>query len=147
MKKLLSVLAIAILLPVIACAEIDLSAMSYDELVELSKQVGLAIMNHESFDSVSVPIGLWEVGVDIPEGTWVLTSSNGNYVSVTYGTTVGENGNSMDISSRGNTDQTLTDDTAWRVTAKKGCFFEIEYGSVTFTSDTGNSSLGFKKRN
>jgi hypothetical protein len=104
-------------------------------------------MQHEQFDSVSVPIGVWEVGVDIPEGTWILTSTNGSFVSITYGSTLEENGNSMNEFDRGNTGQNIDDDQSWKVVARKGNYFEIKYDNVTFTSDTGSIGLGFKKRN
>jgi hypothetical protein len=46
----------------------------------------------------------------------------------------------------GNVGQDLEDDQAWRVNAKAGNYFQIKYNNVTFTSDTGTTNLGFKKK-
>ena len=150
MKKLIVPLILSLILSlsisVSASAQVDLSSMSYDDLVALSKDVGRVIMQHDDFDSVSVPRGIWEVGSDIPAGTWILTSSDGGYVNITYGTTLEPGGNSMNQFERGNTSQDLEDSESWRVVAKDGCYFEIRYGDVTFTSDTGSTGLGFKKK-
>lgn len=147
MKRIIVSLLLLLLIPVISVAQVELTGLSYDELVDLSRQVGSAIMSHELFDSVSVPSGLWEVGVDIPQGTWILTPANGDYVSVVYGKSIDSSENAMDMFDDGNTYESMSDDDSWRIIAKDGCYFYISGGSVIFTSDTGSSGLGFKKRN
>lgn len=146
MKKMVIALICFMLSPLVSVADTDFSSMSYDDLVSLSKQVGIAIMEHDDFDSVSVPMGLWEVGVDIPAGVWILSSTDGSYVSVTYGNTLDSSGNDMNQFDKGNTAANFEDAETWRINAKEGCYFHIEYNSVTFTSDTGTTSLGFKKK-
>lgn len=146
MKRIVAVLSVVLcMVPAFACADIDLSGMSYDELVELSKDVGLAIMSHEDFDSVVVPMGLWEVGVDIPEGTWIITSEK-DYTSVIYGSKLDESGNDMNGFSKGNTFADIDKGETWRVAVENGNYICVKYNQVTFTSDTGSSSLGFKKK-
>lgn len=146
MKRIaVSIVFILLMIPVFSLADVDLSGMSYNELVSLSKQVGMAIMQSDEFDSVTVPMGLWEVGVDIPEGTWIITPEDGLSI-VVYGSNIDESGNDMNQFSRGNTSADLSSGDSWKVIAKSGNYFCIRYGNVVFTSDTGSSSLGFKKK-
>lgn len=143
MKKIAVVVALAFsMLPSFVLADVDLSGMSYDELINLSKEVGLAIMSNDDFDSVEVPMGLWEVGVDIPEGTWIITSQK-DFTSVIYGSTLDESGNDMNMFSKGNTYADIDKGETWRIKATNGNYICVKYNSVKFTSDTG-SSLGFK---
>lgn len=77
MKKTVRVLSLlfALILSTFtfATAEtIDLSGMSYDELVALKDQINLAIWNSQEWQEVTVPQGVWQVGVDIPAGTWTV---------------------------------------------------------------------------
>lgn len=146
MKKMICALMIALLLPSVCMAEIDLTGMSYDELIELSKQIGLAIMSHDGFDSVVVPRGLWKVGEDIPEGMWVLSSADGGIVNIVYGTVVDSSENSMNQFESENVGQSLKDDETWTVKAVDGNYFCITYGDVRFSSNTGSTGLGFKKK-
>lgn len=70
MKRMIP-LILAILLAITpALAEIDLSSMTLDELIELHEQVQLALF--EQAKSVTVPQGTWLVGKDIPAGTYLL---------------------------------------------------------------------------
>lgn len=146
MKKLIPVILALLLIPASCFADIDLSGMSYDDLVALSKQVGIAMMEHEDFESVVVPANIWAVGEDIPEGTWVLTSANGDYVSVQYGKTLDSSLNSLAIFGDGNISRSLEGEESWRIIAKKGFYFEFTSGEITFTKDKGSSGLGFKKK-
>lgn len=146
MKKLFIAFLIALMLPIVAAAEVDLSGMSYDELVDLSNKVGKAIMEHENFDSVTVPMGIWEIGVHIPEGTWMLSSKNTTFSSIIYGPSLSENGSSMSIFDDGNTETLVQFGDSFRFVAKKGNFISIKYGPMIFTSESGTSDLGFKKK-
>lgn len=72
-KKFLSViLTLCLLLPVIALAEIDLSAMSVDELIALNKAVVMELMSRKDFKEVPVPAGTYKVGEDIPAGSYTV---------------------------------------------------------------------------
>lgn len=148
MNKSISVFIVCLMLliPAFAFAEVDLSGMSYDDLVSLSKQVGMAIMQSDEFDSVTVPKGIWEVGVDIPEGTWIITPAN-QMCMIVYGKTIDESGNDMSQYDSGNSGADLynTND-SWRFTAKSGNYVCVKIGPAVFTSDTGSTGLGFKKK-
>lgn len=72
MKKLITILLIlSIIIPTLAFADIpDISGLSYDELIQLKNQINLAIWNSQKWQEVTVPVGVWQIGVDIPEGHW-----------------------------------------------------------------------------
>lgn len=147
MKKIsISIVFLLLLIPAFAFAEVDLSGMSYDDLVSLSKQVGMAIMQSDEFDSVTVPMGIWEVGVDIPEGTWIITPAK-SMCMIVYGKSIDESGNDMNQFESGNSGVDLyNSNDSWRFTATAGNYVCVKIGPVVFTSDTGSTGLGFKKK-
>ena len=62
-------------IPLSAHAEekkIDLSGLTYNELVELKDQINLAIWECDEWQEVEVPQGIWKVGEDIPAGHWTI---------------------------------------------------------------------------
>lgn len=76
MKKIL-ILVIALLLTCsVACAEFDLSSMSYDDLVALSQSVTAEIMGRPEWKEVKVSSGVYEIGKDIPEGSYSIECDN-----------------------------------------------------------------------
>lgn len=71
MRKLLCVLCAAMLLCSVALAEnIDLSGLSFQELVTLRDRCLGEMSTRYEWQEVTVPPGVWEVGVDIPAGHW-----------------------------------------------------------------------------
>lgn len=74
MKKFLAViLAMAMLAPAACFGEkIDLSAYSFAELAALRDRIQMEMMARDEWQEVTVPGGVWEVGVDIPAGTWLV---------------------------------------------------------------------------
>lgn len=85
MRKLLAVVLLVLLAVAPVCvAEIDLSGMSFDELIELQTQVNLALWETEEWQEVTVPLGKYIVGKDIPEGEWMVSSQEGHsaYINV-----------------------------------------------------------------
>lgn len=80
MKKILSViLTFALLIPA-ACfgEEIDLSGYSFAELAALRDRIQMEMMTRDEWQEVTVPAGLWEVGVDIPAGAWLVRCADEN---------------------------------------------------------------------
>lgn len=71
-RVLLSVLAICMLFG-FACAEVDLSGMSVDELVELSNAVTDELYSREGSLQLLFD-GDYVVGKDIPEGDYIITN-------------------------------------------------------------------------
>ncbi len=95
MKRILG-LAVATILALIMTAttfaDIDLSGMTYDELVALKDQINLAIWNSEEWQEVEVPQGVWEVGADIPAGKWEIRPLQGATTAIYTGTRLSETG-------------------------------------------------------
>lgn len=81
-KKILSVILTLCLLPVIALAEVDLSAMSVDELIALNKAVVMELMSRKDFKEVAVPAGTYKVGEDIPAGTYTVKAEGDQYIAL-----------------------------------------------------------------
>ena len=93
MKRLLCVLFALTLLPVYALADLpDLSGLSFDELVQLREQINLAIWNSSEWQQVTVPAGVYVIGVDIPAGHWTLKPPAGDSVVIEYFKTADETG-------------------------------------------------------
>ena len=53
-------------------ANIDLSGMSFDELVELQSEVNKALWASDGWKKVEVPVGTYEVGSEIPAGKYTV---------------------------------------------------------------------------
>lgn len=70
---LVVVLIVALLLGTVAMGEIDLSGMSYDELVELRGRIDKAIVDNGEYKEVNLPQGTYTFGEDIPAGKWTFT--------------------------------------------------------------------------
>ena len=78
MKKILSAFVVFILILSISASvfAIDLSGMSYNELMDLRTQVNNALMNSGNLKEVKVPQGVYEIGKDIPAGKWYIKDEN-----------------------------------------------------------------------
>ena len=73
MKRLFAFfLLLAILTSSAAADPIDLSGMSFDELVQLRDRLNIAIWNSQEWQEVTVPAGVWIIGQDIPAGHWSI---------------------------------------------------------------------------
>lgn len=115
-----------------AFADVDLSAYTHEELIALRDLINQELLKRGIEKEVEVPVGIYIVGEDIPEGTYsIYTSSsdwfssfhvydnNGDYIiieSIQYGKHIG------------------------KVVLKNGYTVEIEYQSVIFAPYQG---LGF----
>ena len=80
------------LLDIIAAAQYLLkvdSASEFDSLVAIRDHINLAIWNSHQWQEVSVPPGVWEIGVDIPSGHWSVRPAAGcgpDYIIYASGT-------------------------------------------------------------
>ena len=76
MKKIITiVLVICIFLSCASAETVDLSAMSYDQLLALRSQINTEIISRPEWREVTVPAGTWTVGTDIPSGFYCVKST------------------------------------------------------------------------
>jgi len=93
MKRFFCLFACVVFLPFAALADLpDLSGLSFDELVQLKDQINLAIWNSEDWQEVTIPVGMYKIGEDIPAGRWTITPYPDSYCSLWYGDVVNESG-------------------------------------------------------
>ena len=163
MKRILAFLVALLLIvpsafadPLVTTAgSIDLSGLSYNELVALKDRINLAIWESDEWQEVTVPQGVWEVGVDIPEGHWTIkTEASSCYITITDA--LDASGKDDDIwngdlyyaesikSSKNMFFDAENDRTEIDVELLKGMYVIIDYGSAIFTPYAGKPSLGFK---
>ena len=134
----------------VSIQDIDISTLSYQELVELQTKIQYAIWNSQEWQEVTVPAGLYQVGVEIPAGNWTITALPKGYGLVTIGTKLRENG--LSIASTGSQSNFLygkenwvyneSKMTSWSVTLTDGLYIELEEAEV-FTPYEG-PSFSFK---
>ena len=152
MERFFPVFLAAVLLISCAAADpVDLSVMSFDELVQLRDQLNLAIWNSQEWQEVTVPAGVWIVGQDIPAGHWTVRPLPGDYVNVTYFDRLDKYGKSVGLgwrgwggtlTARGEGDITFGEPTQVDLEMEEGMFFKCNH-SVIFTPYAGKPDLGF----
>lgn len=161
MKKILLVL-LALLLALPAFAEdIDLSGMSFAELVALKERINLAMWECDEWQEVVVPQGLWVVGKDIPAGTWTvrcLDTGRKSYLlkscELEWGDTLDASGQKVAWSRRHESvkiynpynNEYKGETTEYTFTVQEGDYIYIDtlYNKAVFTPYTGKPDLGFK---
>ena len=157
MKKLALTLALLLTLTLVpAHAEIDLSGMTLAELMELSQQVTMAMWETEEWEEVEVPIGVYEIGVDIPAKHWNIAAANGSFPEITYASKLDASGRSAEWEDIIHDEHLLGsgykyyDNYAGEYPASidldlsNGGYLIVEDGAVVFTPYTGKANLGFK---
>lgn len=154
MKEVITILitlALLLTLAVPACADFDLSGLSFDELVALRDQIDLAIWNSEEWQEVTVPQGVWEVGADIPEGKWTIRALPELQTKVCWGQELRDGGASVKwrefclvYSPESRFYEEGKHQTSWTIELSLGDYLEIGTGSAVFSPYAGKPSLGFK---
>lgn len=158
MKKFLSVLlvltmAMSMTTPA-AASGVDLSQMTFDELVALREQLNLAIWNSAEWQEVTVPQGIWEVGKDIPAGRWsVRVSAKREFVIITCFSKLDEYGLDPDFSDYVTIKEICSENynpfdgtsvaTNVILDLQDGLYVKCS-GDVVFSPYTGKPDLGFK---
>lgn len=155
MKKIIAIMAALVLVSTVSAAEVNLSGMSFDELVELAHQVDQAIWASDGWEEVTVPPGTYTIGEDIPAGKWTIRAQEAGSVLVYYCAAINDAG-TANIFGGASTDAWIYSENArgfdpknqTQVTydLKDGMYFIVMNGNAVFTPDTGKSSLGFKKK-
>lgn len=161
MKKVLALIVVVLsMFSTLAIAEVDLSGMSYEELVALKDRINLAIWNSEEWQEVTVPQGIWVVGEDIPAGHWTIkciADTNAAFVYVVVsnkldntGKKVMRGGDFWAGESIYNPDSSYTQKKLalpvieWDIELFDGLYVEVNYEAAIFTPYSGKPSLGFK---
>ena len=72
MKKIISLVLVLLLFPALAMAEINLSSMTNDELIQLKTQILDELLTRSEIKEVKVPAGEYTVGEDIPAGNYTV---------------------------------------------------------------------------
>jgi len=98
MKKLFCLILAGILIMSAAWAEeIDLSGLTFEELDALRDRCMLEMMKRDVWQEVTVPQGVYQVGVQIPAGTWTVYCHNGISALVNWGDTLTPNHEDIEI--------------------------------------------------
>ncbi len=160
MKKAICILLIFSLL--ISCVwafseSVDLSGLNIEELAALRDRCQMEMMKSDEWQEVRVPVGLWEVGKDIPAGHWSITcaldTAYMGWGTVTYCDKLKASGKEADRwgsdiyyqSQVRNPDSNASvEATTIDIDAVDGTFIIIEYGAMIFTPYSGKPDLGFK---
>lgn len=155
MKRLFILILAALILAGSAAADgIDLSSMSFDELVALREQLNLAIWNCQEWQEVTVPEGTWIIGKDIPAGHWSIRTKaekhdffNVYYFDVPddFGLKPGRGANALflDIGSPGFSGFGEVNNDTIDIDMKDGWYLYLG-GACVFTPFAGKPDLGFK---
>lgn len=136
--------------------DIDLSQMSYDELVALKEAVDLAMWTCDKWQSVTVPQGAWEAGKDIPVGRWTITAEPECYVTISLGDTpiatktdVSIDGGYFDYFIIADENCKYFDQSSSNksliVDLTLGCYVVVSDGNAIFTTYTGHAPFSFKR--
>ena len=155
MKKVITILMItAAMLCLVAQAEsMDLSGLSFEELAALRDRAQLEMMQRDDWQEVTVPQGVYQVGVQIPAGTWTVRCATGNYTEVDWGDTLKENGQGVEYGSRydwavvynpSGRYYSAGDQTEYTFTVREGEYIIIKDGMATFTPGGVTPSFTFK---
>lgn len=164
MKKTL-VLIIALVILSSACLAVtlpDLSGYSFSELAALRDRCLSEMMNRDEWQEVTVPQGCWEVGVQIPAGTWLIRCADLDRDSllmaeceIRWGKGRPDNSGYWDYKTEKGHVEIFNPNskkykegqtTEFVITLEEGDFIYIhpQYNKAVFMPYVGSSSFGFK---
>lgn len=157
MRKVITITLVLLLLFSCAVAEgIDLSGMSFDQLLDLKQEIILALWASDEWQEVTVPQGVWVVGKDIPAGKWTITAlpTDHGIGCFEYGSSLDPNKNAIDRKTRRDLvyvkSETYkfgkdTDIHEYNIELKDGEYFIVspDFGPVVFRPYSG-PSFSFK---
>ena len=155
MKRILSFALACVLvlsLAPAAFADVDLTGMTFDELVALKDQINLALWNSADWQEVTVPQGVWQVGADIPAGKWTIVCGGKNWTTIEVADSLRDNGTKATFPPKAsasifNPNSSLYDNgdlKEWTVDLHDGEYVVISDADAVFTPYAGKPSLGFK---
>lgn len=123
-------------------ASADFAGMSLDELIDLRDQIQRAMWETDEWQSVQVPEGVYEIGVDIPVGHWNIAVAGSTCVK--WGAELDEYG--VDIVYRSEIDcvDKWEDPKSVNWNLAEGTYLYISGKPVVFTPYAGKTDLGFR---
>ena len=154
MKKIIA-LGIAILLLLCTTSasiadtdieSIDISSLSFKELLDLQQKINLALWNCEEYQEVKVPQGVYLIGEDIPAGYWHIEAVPSVHAYIAVGN-LPKGKNSIPLSEMlfnaniygPESEKYVEDETVPYIEVElvEGYYIEIDKGSVIFKTYTG----------
>ena len=155
MKKFFVLLLSVLILSsgISAAEDIDLSGLSFEQLVALRERLNLAIWSSREWQEVTVPAGVWVIGQDIPAGHWsIRVAGDCDVILVSYfdklddaGLSVGSGAYlfNQTIATPGLSGFGEVNAETMDIDMQDGWFFKCD-GAVIFTPYAGKPDLGFK---
>ena len=83
-KKIMAALAAVMMIPAGMAAagpDLDLSALSFDELAELRANITFEMIERPEWKRTEVPAGTWKIGKDIPAGDYQIAVIHDDLIS------------------------------------------------------------------
>ena len=144
-KKILAFTFVLAMLSAPALASVDISGLSFDELVSLVNEAQFAMMKTDKWQEVTVPAGVYEVGKDIPAGKWNISAFDNSQAVVYVGYSMSDDFNVAfeDFAILAgknlfpNAENEGTQSIVYNL--KDGMFIKIQNKSVIFTPYQGNN--------
>lgn len=122
-----------------ALAEIDLSGMSFEELLDLRNAVDKAIWASDGWQEVEVPAGAYVIGEDIPAGKWNISAKGIIGTMTLYPDKSDYDNQTYNFI----TMQMLQQDDTYNLTVSEGQCVVLDSSTFIFKPYTG-AGLGFK---
>ena len=153
MKKAVAVLIALMMLAGAAYAEIDISGLSFNELLKLRDRCQVAMMETDEWQEVDVPQGTYKIGTDIPAGKWSIKISPdawSMWCGITYCSKLDSTGLEGDRSGMKYLYQQLAKDSSeypapeqLDINIERGYYLIIKNADVVFTPYAGKT-LNFR---
>ena len=156
-KSKLFVLALSVVLllsvPASAASPFDLSALTWEELLELKAAITIEQLSRDEWEEVEVPQGVYKVGEDIPAGKWTVRCKSGPMLFFAWGDRLDATGHDVDYrgvhdrANIANPNHAFFEagyDTEYTFDAVSGYYIIVEDAPATFTPFAGKPDLGFK---
>ena len=133
--------------------EIDLSGLSLRELEALRNRCLLEMMKRDDWQEVTVPQGVYQVGVQIPAGTWTIQCTTGSVSIITWGEKLERNGQDIEFNGRYDYEAVYNPEhpyyeagerTTYTFTVRNGDWIVIDEGPALFTPGSITPSFAFK---
>lgn len=127
MKKIICILSILCILAIVpAYADVDISGLSFEELISLQTKVNQALWASDGWKEVTVPEGVYKIGEDIPAGRWTLKRAVNDYTYMRVGKRFTEG-------KVGGYTFTSEVEAETNLILEEGCYIEILHNPLVFT--------------